>query len=343
MSPSTNVRRLGIYFLLLSLGMAHAQERSIVQEIERLADNETSAEALEALVSHGEDAVPELLGEAWEGSELSTRGWAIVCLSQIGGSQAQESLAKLFKDRDQPELVRTWAAAACVQLAPDSEALLDLVALSQTFPALTRPLGMRLSEALTGESSAGELARVLKISYTFPELQPALAPAILAQGADALCLLMRTGSSNELRWQATAYLGTLAIQGDATVPAAVAETYSFDPQAKQVPWHGGALYVPGVSYTEESARKLCGNLVRWHLWCERFGKPEEQNQIHNNLRSLELARMAGYDSPAWEDIGTDGWLLLWGKTMGKTELRAILEQQNVHQAVRYQNILASLP
>ncbi len=308
-----------------------------------LADPDKAAVASEALIARGPEAVPALIGEAWEGQSVTARGWAIVCLTEIGGDDVRESMQRLHVDRKQPDLVRTWAAACCVQLAPDAEALLDLVALSQSFPALVRPLGMRLGEALAAETDGKLLARLLSISNQFPDLQPALIPAILAQGPQAMCKVMLTHHANDVRWSATAYLGTMAMQGDDSVAGHVADAYRFSNEVEQVPWHGGPLYIPSISYTQEAARDLCGQLVRWHLWCERKGLGEEQNQIHNNLRSLELARMAGYESPGWDDIGTDQWLLTWGRTVGKVALRAILEEQGVAAEARYKKLVDSLP
>ena len=100
-------------------------------------------------------------------------------------------------------------------------------------------------------------------------------------------------SHQKVRFQATAYIGTLVQQGNKKVGAAVAKAYEFDADAKNAPWHGGPLYVPGIQWQKEDATALVGNLIAWHLWCDRNGKTSEQQQIYNNLRSVGLSRVAG--------------------------------------------------
>jgi hypothetical protein len=57
--------------------------------------------------------------------------------------------------------------------------------------------------------------------------------------------------------------------------------------------------------------------------------PPEQTQIHNNIRSLGLARAAGYQSPGWQDVPTVEWLVVWGNAVGRDEVFEMLQDQGV--------------
>jgi hypothetical protein len=106
-----------------------------------------------------------------------------------------------------------------------------------------------------------------------------------------------------------------------------------------VPWAGGALFVPGVKWEQGPARDLVGNLIRWMLWADLKGSADLHKQIHNNIRSIGLARAAGYQ-PTWSDVDVKGWLKVWGGVVGKAELTAILEQQGA--VARHQDVLDGL-
>jgi len=183
---------------------------------------------------------------------------------------------------------------------------------------------------------------MLTVSLRIPQLQQALAPAIIALGPKDLSAALVTAKDQNVRRQAAAYLGSLAGRGDKGVPAAVIEVYKFDPDAKDVAWKGGPLFVPGINWNKEDARALVGNLISWHLWCDIRGRKSEQKQIHNNIRSLSLARAAGYQGPGWQDIGTVQWLTIWGKAVGRKEIERMLKQQGVDTNRKYSSVLESL-
>ena len=156
--------------------------------------------------------------------------------------------------------------------------------------------------------------------------------------AASLVEAMRSAKNQNVRRLAASYLGGQA-QTNADIAGLVVEAYRFDPDAAAVAWAGGPLFVPGLAWNKQQARALCGQLVRWQLWCERNNKQAEQRQIHNNLRSLSLARVAGYNSPGWQPVGTDRWLTVWAKVVGLAGLEQILEEQGVANQPRYQKIL----
>jgi hypothetical protein len=126
------------------------------------------------------------------------------------------------------------------------------------------------------------------------------------------------------------------------VAAEVAKQLKFDISAKNVPWNGGALFVPGIQWSKEDARKLVGQLIRWNLWCDVRGKTQEQQQIHNNIRSLGLAQAAGYTSPGWNEVDCIAWLKAWGAAVGRTEIEEILKEQDVDNNQEYASVLKDL-
>jgi len=311
---------------------------TIRQLLNQLSKSETAGAAVAALVKRAPESKAQLKGEALEGGDLTRRGWAIVALSEIGGQDVDELLLKVHSDTKQPMLVRTWAAAGRVAMVESTEALIEKATLVASFPALGRPVGMRLVEKLNdgGEASAEGL---LSVTLRVPQLRQGLAPAILASGEKKLTAAMATAKDQNVRRQAAAYLGTLAGQGNKKVGGAVASAYQFDAEAKNVPWRGGPLFVPGIGWAKEDARSLVGSLIAWHLWCDQKGRKAEQKQIHNNIRSLGLARMAGYQSPGFREVGTVRWLQIWKKTAGKEAVAAMLKAQGADKVAKYAAVL----
>ena len=316
--------------------------------IDLLGDPKQADQAAEAVIKRGKKIVPDLLGEAYEGNDLALRGWAIVCLAEIGDPSADKRLNELQNDAKQPMLVRTWAAAGRVKIAQSTDELLVLAKAIPQFPAIGRPIGLRLVEKLKEKGDDTTAEDILNVTVTVPQLQQSLAPAVMAQGADSLVNAMASAKNQNVRRQAAAYLGTLAQKGDKKVAGKVVEKYAFDAKAKDVPWKGGPLFVPGLQWDKENARALVGDLVAWHLWAERNKANNGnamnalQTQIHNNLRSIQLARVAGYQSPGFQNVSTDRWLQTWGGTIGKDGLEKLLKAQGVDQEPRYKKILDGL-
>ena len=157
-------------------------------------------------------------------------------------------------------------------------------------------------------------------------------------GSKPLVGAMVKSTNQNVRRMAAGYLAS--VQGD--VASQVIKAYAFRKGAKKVPWDGGALFLPGIKWSKKDARALVGNLIRWHLWAEINGKQDLQKQIHNNLRSVQLVRAAGYRNPSWQPIGTDKWLQTWGKVVGRRGIRAILKQQGVRWKRRYRAVLLNI-
>lgn len=308
--------------------------------VRQLADAKTAGTALESLIREGQAAVPALVGEALEGRDLEARGWAIAALAEIGGADAEKALARLKDDAKAPALVRTWAAAGVIRQARDLPSLVALSPLVQQFPALQRPFGLRVTK-LASESKDAEA--LIKATIGNWQLQQALAEAILASGVEPLLAAMTRSSDLQVRMQAAGYLGTLAqrqgMAGNELVGDAVAKAYAFDPDAKDVPWAGGPLYVPNIGWDRAFALKLTRNLVSWWVWCDRKDRKAEKTQIHNSLNSIAIAGQVGYPV----DWGPEpNWLERWGRAAGKKEVRAILEKQGIESDPRWKRIVEGM-
>lgn len=322
---------------------AAAQDAATIRQlIEQLRSPKTSAAALEALVKAGEPAVPHLIGEALEGTAIASRGWAIVALGEIGGAQADARLREMHSDPELPALVRTWAAAARARNAKTTAELVELARLIPQLPALGRPVGKRLV-ALMAQGQGSDAEQLIAISLQVPQLQQALAGPVLGLGADALAKAMTTAQDNNVRRQAAGYLGALGNQDYKAAAKAVIAVYQFDGQARAHPWKGGALWVPGLRWQKADARALAGELIAWHVWCQENGQQGQQQQIHNNLRSVALVRAGKYPNPGWQPIPTTRYLKLWGQAVGKGELRELLDRVGVTQKAPYAAILAGAP
>ena len=153
--------------------LAEAQQRSsgsVVEAlIDRLAKPDQAATAVEALVALGTESVPHLAGAAVEGPQLAARGWAIVALAEIGGRAANDALGSIVANHRQPALVRTWAGAARVRLAPEFDEVVQLAKYVRDLPALTRPIGKRLEGALTKDGQL-DVVVMLDASLKAPQL-----------------------------------------------------------------------------------------------------------------------------------------------------------------------------
>ncbi|MGE0433644.1 MAG: hypothetical protein AB7S36_15415, partial [Planctomycetota bacterium] len=330
----------GVIFGVGAQQTALAQDNEadeIVKLIDQLGDKDTSAKALDALVKKGAKAADHLLGEAEEGQDAVKRGWSIVALGEIGGTDAEQRLTLLYKNEKQNMLVRTWAAAAVVKMKRTMDELTGMCELISTFPALGRPLGMRIVGMLNANLEGNSVEKLLRASMRIPQLQTALARPILSLGPKPLVQVMQKGADNEVRRQAAGYLAALGQQGgddQKDTAAATIEAYNFDADAKVHPWTGGALFLPGMQWQKEQAAALVRNLIQWHLWLDRNGQQAEQQQINNNLRSIGLIRVAGLGWPQSED--TMGWLRLWaGGPAGKADVKKILEAQGVANDPKY--------
>lgn len=334
--PMTFRRPLALAACALLLGFAplsaQAEGEGVQKEIDALAKPAEAEAAVGRLVKLGQAAVPHLLGEALEGQNLSSRGWAITALSEIGGEKVRGRLDEMHQDAKLPKLVRTWAAAARVKLAKDAGELQRLASLAGQHPPVARPITLRLIEVSGDDADA--LGTLLELSNRHPQLQPALKKAITSRGAGGLVKVLVTHANQNTRRTAASYLGLLANRGDKTVATKVIEAYTSDRKAVDVPWKGGPLFLPGIQWTKDDARALVAQLIRWVVWSDRHNRQDLMRQLHNNLRSIGLANVAGY-RPNWNQQGAKGWLQSWKGVVGDAGIEEILKEQGVENDARY--------
>ena len=318
--------------------------------IAQLETSKTAKGAIESIVSFSKESeanrekmIKDLLGVSKTDESITKRGWAIAALGEIGGQDVDEYLLNLHADENQKRVVRTWAAAARVANTRTVNGLMEKANLIQTFPALGRPIGMRIVEKMTSDSESADPEKVMAVTQKVPQLQTALAPMIVAFGPEKLGNVMLSAKDQNVRRIAAGYMGTVAQQGAADdVAKTTISQLTFDSSATTVPWSNGPLFVPGIKWSKEDATSLVGSLVRWHLWCDVNGKAQEQQQIHNNIRSLGLARAAGYKSPGWNKGDCKAWLQSWGEVVGKAGIEQILQEQNVLGSGKYDSALEGL-
>jgi len=349
-----------LFIIAILIGMvstvAVAQEDSLKDTtpnedlIKMLGDSQTAAPAIAAIAKRSklndrkyDQMVRLMVDVAKTDGELPRRGWAVAALAEIGGQSVDEELLDIHADESVDQLVRTWAAAARVSMTRSTNGLIEKANLIGDFPALGRPIGMRLVEAMTDEGEKADVEKILGVSLKVPQLQTSLAPAVISFGPEKLSTVMIRAEDTNVRRLAAGYLGSIATQGRSPEVAELVETeLNFLTEANDVPWQGGALFVPSIQWGKADAQKLVGALIRWHLWCDIHNKPQEQTQIHNNIRSLGLARAAGYTSPGWNNASTPAWLAAWGTAVGKQEIEAILREQNVLNRRKYSDVLDQL-
>ncbi len=124
--------------------------------IDQLENSKTATQAIDAIKAHAnaseanrDQIVKKLLDVAKTDESLPKRGWAIAALAEIGGQDVDEYLLNVHADSNQPQLVRTWAAAARVSMTRTVNGLIEKANLVAQFPALGRPIGMRIVEKMS--------------------------------------------------------------------------------------------------------------------------------------------------------------------------------------------------
>lgn len=312
-------------FLVWMLAPATTFAADVQALIKNLDDPARAPSAHDELVGLRDAALPELIAGARSSGSLSRRGWCITALSKIGGARADDALRALHEKNDEEMLVRTWAVAARVHVAPNLEAILKLAPLSASFPAIQRPLGMRLlAEASKKDNDPAKLIpSLLSLMQQNPQLQQTLLETVLGFGPDPLLRTMLTAPDPNARFMAASFAATLGQRERDRVVKATLPLYAFDPKASAVPWAGGPLYIPSLQYQAQEARLLVDGLLGWMIFAAEREKAEEVNQVLNNLRSVGLMGMAGI-AISWSEQTPADWLRTYKKSLGKAELEKLL-------------------
>jgi len=321
--------------LALSPGDAAADAKAQTH-IKKLTDSKKAKAAVDALVKRGEPAVDDLVDFVVDSQDLAARGWAVVALGRIGGEKATSGLRQISNSRNQKLLVRTWAAAALVRNAKTADELIALAPITNQFPSVSRPLGLRLV-ALLSSKKGNQAETLIAAAAKVPTIATAIMPSILALPTKDLVEVMVTGKDNNMRRMAASYVATVAAKRD-DAPRSVVKALRFKKDSDEAPWGTLALFIPQLNYEKDDAKALTDVLLRWHLWADINGETQSQNQIQNNLNSVGLARAAGYRSPGWSNVSTVKWLSAWSNVVGMRAIRKMLKQQNAHKMRRYKSL-----
>jgi hypothetical protein len=260
-----------------------ARLRALIAELDK-ADKANAA--LDALVAAKSEALPLLSTEAKQGRSLATRGWAIVGIARIGGSEADRELKSIFESEQKSNLVRSWALAARIDIAPDLDSMIALTTDNPNYPAsLTRPVTMRFPR-LVAESKLPkpELAeRLIRIYMSNGALQPAVTQMAPSMGYEPFLGLMLTAKDQNTRYYAASFASTVGAASPRDFARSVLARFKFDPKAGDVPWAGGPLYSPSLAWEKREATELYRAFLAWYVFAEHRKKEEIATQIFNNL------------------------------------------------------------
>jgi hypothetical protein len=269
-------------------------------------------------------SLSELREAALYGDELEAQGEAILALVAHHNGDAVGVLRDIEAHRRAPELVRTWAAAGAVQRAQGLDELGELADMLGDHPALERPIRLAALGMMDGRVNVQAL---LELSVASPALSSAFSLSIADADPGQLGAVMLAHEDDKVRRLAAGHLAGMDDAG------AVVRLYRFDPDARTVPWKGGALYVPASGWGRSEARKLTGSLIAWNLFCDRKGLDQEKRQIYNNLRSVGLWRQAGMRNTPSQD--TVSLLGQWAQVVGVEAVAQMLRDQGVRHDPSY--------
>ncbi len=296
-----------------------------------LAEVDTSAEALEAILSRRDARMVLSKMAADDDADLAARGWAIVGLTRLPpGADTDATLDQIRDNGAHPMLVRNWAAAARLQRAEDFDEVLAQSRYLGAYPSLSRPYNLAIEARIAGVDSPVALIR---LAATQPQLSGMIQPRILALSERDLADAIYARTDDQTRRTAAAYAATKANQGDRKAMAqATIRALRYD--GGNPPWQGGALYVPSLGWTGPQAKQLVAELVRWSLHCaDRPELRSERQQIANNLASVGLLRQAGFKNGLSSDPAQ--MVQTYSDVMGRPAMRAMLEELDLVGDTRF--------
>lgn len=331
------MRRLLLPLALLSLtGLALASGGSLIPELGastpgvapssvRLNDKDTADAIIESLVRSGTAGTQRLVELALEG-EIAERGRAIIGLARAEGSLADDALERLRTRGSEPQLVKTWAYAASLQRAKSTDDVMALAKMQSSYPGSERAVQL----AMAGRFDDASGPQLLELLVSNPAMAATLGPLLLEVPVPELAQIMLTHEDDPMRRQAAAWLAAQAQQRgqrDQVARATLAQL-QHDPRVKEVPWIGGALYIPGIDWDQKQARSLVRTLIQWQLYCKRTGKSAQTNQVGNNLRSVTLLQKAGFKNrwPNDEQV-----LEEWARIGGISDVNKLLAEQGMER------------
>jgi len=307
--------KLLIVLLSTSLIAVNAVEDKGPSEelLQLLSDKEKSQNLVEALSTGGSNAVPALASFVSDKTnDILARGRALICLKKIKNSKASPSLANLYNDKNEKDVLRLWAAASWLSVNP--EKALDGI-LSNPHQQTMVNLNTRIGRA-TIEQKKQILSNYINQQFSQIDYNMfnALNNLIVKESrnfAPALAKLCLKGSNNNVRRSAAAYLGSPQIKSDESLTIYLELlSYNNKKNANHSPWHGGALFVPGIQWGPKKGSNLSANLIHWMLWAESKNDNENIQQIRNNIAAVgNQMGIAGWNK-VWSMKGSD-WVLAW--------------------------------
>lgn len=174
----------------------------------------------------------------------------------------------------------------------------------------------------------------------FPKLSTSLGPAVAKSDSAELAQAMLAAEGLQARRMAAGYL---AAQGQGKTKRAAmnatVDALRFNRKASAVPWSGGPLYIPSIQWERNDAIELVGELVAWHIYCERQGWQAERQKVANNLASVGLTRRAGFGHMGYQ---SEQMLLSYGRVAGYQAAQAILVRTRTESQPKYTRVLAQL-
>lgn len=251
---------------------------------------------------------------------LLSRGRLIVTLAGMPSPSVRTELQRQ-RDAEQNELVRVWLNAALAITATDLAELIESEAWIPT-GGLERPVRLR-GEALMADREALSTEQALQLLGRTGHCQRILAPALLARGFDELVNCLYKAQEDSARRLAAGLVASLGGEDLENTQLKLLSALAFHPSAETVPWRGGALYVPSVNWGTLQARMLVREFLSWMIWCDRRpGFEGEVQVLQNNLRSVGLIRVAGFQPPNSARVAD--WVAAYGNSYGEIELERLL-------------------
>ena len=254
--------------------------------------------------------------------DLVARGHQIVAMSLMDGPSVRPELRRQ-RDEEQSELVIAWLNAA---LARSAEGIWQLIELEPWMAGglLDRPIRMRAEVLLSNSDRTPTHVALAALDRSW-HCQRLLAPLMTAREPRDLVRGMLQAETDSARRLAAGYLAGRAAQDPEGVRLEVLGALAFHPSAEDVPWRGGALFLPSLPWSTLEARILVREFVSWMDWCEKRGRVGDVSKLQNNLRSVGLCRTAGFGLPSGQDSAQASlWLEAYGNSFGELELERLL-------------------
>jgi Uncharacterized protein conserved in bacteria (DUF2330) len=344
---------LALFLLFTPQVKAQDSIKTVQDLINQLDQPDRRKEAYAQLESKRQAALPYLIARYKnEQSPPTERGYCLTLMIKTPDKSVVDAVWET-SEKTQSPLVRLWSQAALVGFAESPEQLLALVDPEmakasadpdyprQAIPVsaeLQRPIALKLKEwgqRLTLEDQLmflGVGQRAGQAANVSPTIASVISPALREAKVDELVRLMFQSKSQEVRRLSAALLAGFQEEKRKAIFASVMEELQVNSQSQQVPWAGGALFLPQFSNMNKSeAQELITGLTRWSVWTDIHKTPEAQvTPLENNLRSYNLWTAAGGGSLNWRQAkGGKEWLQAYGKLLGAEAVADLLREQKV--------------